>query len=56
MSAVLLSVTRGITDPELSAETVRDRLAEIFDPAGDVPRHIGDDLKKLIAAIEAGHG
>ena len=55
VSAVLLSVTRGITDPQLSAEAVRDRLDEIFDPAGSyVPRHIGDDLKQLFAAIEAG--
>jgi hypothetical protein len=55
VSAVLLSVTRGITDPDLSAERVRDRLDEILDPAGaHVPRHIGDDLKQLFAAIEAG--
>ena len=48
-------MTRGITDPQLSAEAVRDRLDEIFDPAGSyVPRHIGDDLKQLFAAIEAG--
>jgi hypothetical protein len=48
-------VTRGITDPQLSAETVRDRLDEIFDPAGSfVPRHIGDDLRQLFAALEAG--
>ncbi len=55
VSAVLVSVTGGITDPHLSAETVRDRLDEIFDPAASiVPRHIGDDLKQLFAAIEAG--
>ena len=55
VSAVLASVTRGITDPQLSAETVRDRLNEILDPAESfVPRHIGDDLKQLFAAIEAG--
>ncbi len=54
VSAVLLSVTRGITDPKLTAETVRDRLAEIFDPGDSViPRHLGDDLKQLLAAIEA---
>jgi len=54
VSAVLLSVTRGITDPELTAETVRDRLGEIFDPDGSiVPRHLGDELKKLLAALEA---
>ena len=55
VSAVLVSVTRGITDPQLSAETVRDRLDEILDPEKSfVPRHIGDDLKQLFAAIEAG--
>ncbi len=55
VSAVLVSVTRGITDPQLSAETVRDRLDEILDPESSfVPRHIGDDLKQLFAAIEAG--
>jgi len=54
VSAVLTSVTRGITDPQLSAETVRDRLAEIFDPEGAViPRHIGDDLGQLFAALAA---
>ena len=54
VSAVLVSVTRGITDPHLSAETVRDRLEEILDPAGSViPGHIGDDLKQLFAALEA---
>ena len=55
VSAVLVSVTRGITDPQLSAETVRDRLDEVLDPEKSfVPRHIGDDLKQLFAAIEAG--
>ena len=55
VSAVLVSVTRGITDPQLSAETVRDRLDEILDPEQSfVPRHIGDDLKQPFAVIEAG--
>ncbi|HEY3735474.1 MAG TPA: SDR family NAD(P)-dependent oxidoreductase [Streptosporangiaceae bacterium] len=54
VSAVLVSVTRGITDLELTAETVRDRLGEIFAPDGSViPRHLGDELKQLIAALEA---
>jgi hypothetical protein len=54
VSAVLLSVTRGITEPQLTAETVRDRLGEIFDPGGSiVPRHLGDELKQLVAALEA---
>jgi NAD(P)-dependent dehydrogenase (short-subunit alcohol dehydrogenase family) len=55
VSAVLVSVTRGITDPKLTAETVRDRLEDIFSAADAfVPRHIGDDLRQLLAAIEAG--
>jgi NAD(P)-dependent dehydrogenase (short-subunit alcohol dehydrogenase family) len=54
VSAVLLSVTRGITDRDLSAEVVRDRLEEIFEPAGAiVPRHIGDELKLLVDALGA---
>jgi NAD(P)-dependent dehydrogenase (short-subunit alcohol dehydrogenase family) len=54
VSAVLLSVTRGITEADLSAEDVRDRLAEVLDPDDAiVPRHIGDDLKALFAALEA---
>jgi hypothetical protein len=52
VSAILLSVTRGITDRDLSAEVVRERLEEIFDPTGaTVPRHIGDELKLLIDAL-----
>lgn len=54
VSAVLLTVTRGITDPALSAEIVRDRLDEVF--ATDdaiVPRHIGDEIGMFLAAVEA---
>lgn len=52
VSAVVLSVTRGITDTELSAETLRDRIDEVFDPEGaTVPRHIGDDLQTLFTSI-----
>ena len=46
VSAVVTSVTRGITEPDLSAESIRDRLDEIFNPDGAiVPRHLGDELK-----------
>jgi NAD(P)-dependent dehydrogenase (short-subunit alcohol dehydrogenase family) len=52
VAAVLLSVTRGITDVGLTAESVRDRLEEIFSPTDAfVPRHLGDELKQLVAAI-----
>jgi NAD(P)-dependent dehydrogenase (short-subunit alcohol dehydrogenase family) len=54
VAAVMISVTRGITDEQLTAETVRDRLGEIFEASGSiVPRHLGDELEKLLAALEA---
>jgi hypothetical protein len=54
VAAVLMTETRGITVPDLTAETVRDRLAEILEPAGAVvPCHIGDQLRKLMSALEA---
>lgn len=57
VAAILISETRGITERSLTAETVRDRLAEILDPAeAIVPGHIGDELKKLIAALETAQG
>jgi NAD(P)-dependent dehydrogenase (short-subunit alcohol dehydrogenase family) len=53
VSAVLLTVTRGITDPALTAETVRDRLDEVFAPEDAiVPRHIGDEMGMVVEAIE----
>jgi NAD(P)-dependent dehydrogenase (short-subunit alcohol dehydrogenase family) len=52
VGAVLLSVTRGITEDELSAESLRDRIDEVFDPDGAfVPRHVGDELKALFATL-----
>ena len=54
VSAVVTSVTRGITEPHLSAESVRDRLDEILDRDGAiVPRHLGDELKMFVEAIRA---
>lgn len=56
VSAVQVSVTRGITEARLTAESVRDRIDEVLDPQGaSFPRHIGDDLKVLFAAL-AGDG
>jgi NAD(P)-dependent dehydrogenase (short-subunit alcohol dehydrogenase family) len=53
VAAILVSVTSGITESELTAESVRDRIDAVLDPAGaTVPRHIGDDLKQLFAALE----
>jgi NAD(P)-dependent dehydrogenase (short-subunit alcohol dehydrogenase family) len=52
VSAVVTSVSQGITERDLSAESVRDRLDEIFDLDGAiVPRHIGDELKMFVEAI-----
>ena len=52
VSAVVTSVTRGITEPQLSAESVRERLDEILDLDGAiVPRHLGDELKMFVESI-----
>jgi NAD(P)-dependent dehydrogenase (short-subunit alcohol dehydrogenase family) len=52
VSAVITSVTRGITETELSAEAVRDRLDEIFNRDDEiVPRHLGDELRMFVEAI-----
>ena len=54
VSAVVTSVTRGITEHQLSAESVRDRLDEILDLDGAiVPRHLGDELKMFVESIRA---
>jgi NAD(P)-dependent dehydrogenase (short-subunit alcohol dehydrogenase family) len=52
VSAVVTSVTRGITEVGLSAESIRDRLDEVFNSNGAiVPRHLGDELKMFVEAI-----
>jgi NAD(P)-dependent dehydrogenase (short-subunit alcohol dehydrogenase family) len=52
VSAVITSVSRGITERDLTAESVRDRLDEIFNSDGAiVPRHLGDELKMFVEAI-----
>lgn len=52
VAAVLLTVTRGITEANLTAESIRDRMAEILDPTDAfVPRHLGDEIKNLVAAL-----
>ncbi|MFI6093638.1 SDR family NAD(P)-dependent oxidoreductase [Streptomyces sp. NPDC051218] len=53
VAAVLTTETQGITEKELTAEAVRDRLGEIFDTEGAfTPRHLGDELKELVAALK----
>jgi NAD(P)-dependent dehydrogenase (short-subunit alcohol dehydrogenase family) len=45
VARVFLGVTKGIVDAGLSAETVRDRFAEIRDEAGyEVPANMTDEL------------
>jgi len=52
VAAVLLTVTRGITERELSAESVRDRLGEILDPTdGFAPRQVAEEIAELSAAL-----
>jgi NAD(P)-dependent dehydrogenase (short-subunit alcohol dehydrogenase family) len=52
VSAVITSVTRGITESELTSEAVRDRLDEIFNLDGAIiPRHLGDEMNMVMAAI-----
>ena len=52
VSAVVTSVTRGVTERDLTAESVRDRLDEIFNLGGAiVPRHLGDELKMFVESI-----
>ncbi|HCT78818.1 MAG TPA: short-chain dehydrogenase [Micromonosporaceae bacterium] len=52
VGAVLLSVTQGFTDTAMTAESLRDRISEVFDPAGSfVPRHLGDELKALFKSL-----
>jgi NAD(P)-dependent dehydrogenase (short-subunit alcohol dehydrogenase family) len=52
VSAVVTSVTRGITERDLCAESVRDRVDEIFDLDGAiVPRNLGDELKMFVESI-----
>jgi NAD(P)-dependent dehydrogenase (short-subunit alcohol dehydrogenase family) len=54
VAAVLVGLTAGITDSALTAETVRDSMDRILDPAGlTFPRHIGDDLRALFTSLEA---
>lgn len=53
VSAVLLTVTRGITEAELTAEAVRDRMAEILDTEGAfVPKNLNEELRALFAVLE----
>jgi NAD(P)-dependent dehydrogenase (short-subunit alcohol dehydrogenase family) len=53
VSAVVMSVTKGITELGLTAESLRDQIDAVFDPGGSfVPRHLGDELTHLVAELE----
>jgi NAD(P)-dependent dehydrogenase (short-subunit alcohol dehydrogenase family) len=53
VAAVLITETRGITETDLSAESVRDRMPEILDSAGAfVPTHLNAELRALFAELE----
>jgi NAD(P)-dependent dehydrogenase (short-subunit alcohol dehydrogenase family) len=52
ISAVITSVTRGITESRLTSESVRDRLDDIFNLDGAIiPKHLGDEMKMVVAAL-----
>jgi len=52
ISAVITSVTRGITESRLTSEAVRDRLDDIFNLDGAIiPKHLGDEMKMVVAAL-----
>jgi NAD(P)-dependent dehydrogenase (short-subunit alcohol dehydrogenase family) len=52
VARVFIGVTPGIVDPGLTAETVRDRFAEIRDESGyEVPGELNDELRIAIQAL-----
>ncbi len=56
VSAVLITETVGITETDLSAESVRDRMGEILDPAGSsVYPNLNSELRALFVALEGAY-
>jgi NAD(P)-dependent dehydrogenase (short-subunit alcohol dehydrogenase family) len=52
VARVFLGVTRGIVDPKLTPETVRDRFDEIRDEAGyEVPANMNDELRIALKSL-----
>jgi NAD(P)-dependent dehydrogenase (short-subunit alcohol dehydrogenase family) len=52
VARVFLGVTKGIVDPKLTAETVRDRFGEIRDEAGyEVPASMNDELRIALKSL-----
>jgi NAD(P)-dependent dehydrogenase (short-subunit alcohol dehydrogenase family) len=52
VARVFLGVTKGIVDPNLTAETVRDRFDEIRDEEGyEVPAAMNDELRIALKSL-----
>jgi NAD(P)-dependent dehydrogenase (short-subunit alcohol dehydrogenase family) len=52
VARIFIGVTRGITDPDLSPETVRDRFDEIRDEEGyEVPANLNEELMLALKSI-----
>jgi NAD(P)-dependent dehydrogenase (short-subunit alcohol dehydrogenase family) len=52
VARVFLGVTKGIVDPKLTAEAVRDRFAEIRDEEGyEVPASMNDELRLALESL-----
>jgi NAD(P)-dependent dehydrogenase (short-subunit alcohol dehydrogenase family) len=52
VARVFLGVTKGIVDPKLTPETVRDRFDEIRDEAGyEVPANMNDELRIALKSL-----
>ena len=52
MARVFLGVTRGIVDPDLTVEAVRDRFDEIRDEAGyAVPANLNEELMLALKSL-----
>jgi hypothetical protein len=52
VARVFVGVTRGIVDPELTAEVVRDRWAEIRDEESyEVPTSMNDELRLALKSL-----
>jgi NAD(P)-dependent dehydrogenase (short-subunit alcohol dehydrogenase family) len=52
VARIFIGVTRGITDPDLTVETVRDRFDEIRDEEGyEVPANLNEELMLALKSI-----
>jgi hypothetical protein len=52
VARVFLGVTKGIVDPKLTAEAVRDRFDQIRDEGGyEVPATMNDELRIALKSL-----